>query len=88
MSGTGHEVARLLHQTPEQRKVAVTFPDGEQGRAAEQVIRRVMELLPQLIREPQQKMLKKSIEAFLASVTPRKRLATRPVRASGPTLQR
>ena len=29
MSGTGQEVARQLYQTPEQKIVAVTFPDDE-----------------------------------------------------------
>ena len=42
MSGTGQEVARLLHQTPEQKTVAVTFPDDEHGRAAEQVVRQAL----------------------------------------------
>jgi hypothetical protein len=67
-------VARLLHQTPEQKTVAVRFPDDEQGRAAEQVVRQVMEFLPQLIREHQQETLNKLTDAFLESATPRKRL--------------
>jgi hypothetical protein len=67
LSGTGQEVIRLLHQSPEWRTVAVTFPDGEQGVEAERVIRQVMELLPQLIRERQQETLMKLIDAFLAT---------------------
>jgi hypothetical protein len=51
-------VARLLRETPDQRIVAVTFPDDDQGRAAEQVIQRVMKFLPQLIRERQQETLR------------------------------
>lgn len=82
MSGTGQEVARQLYQTPGQKTVAVTFSDGEKGRAAEEVVRQVMEFLPQLIRERQQQTLNKLIDAFLVSVTPRKRLANRLVRAA------
>jgi predicted metalloprotease with PDZ domain len=84
MSGTGQEVARQLYRTPEQKTVAVTFSDGEKGRAAEEVVRQVMEFLPQLIRERQQQTLNKLIDAFLVSVTPRKRLANRLVRAARP----
>lgn len=49
----------------------MTFPDDEQGRAAEQVVRRVMELLPQLIRERQQETLNKLTDALLVGVTTR-----------------
>ena len=72
MSGTGHEVARLLLQTPKQRTIDVTFPNDEGGKASERVIRQAMELLPQLIRERQQETLKKFIDTFLAGVNPRK----------------
>ena len=82
MSGTGQEVARLLHQTPEQKTVAVTFPDDEHGRAAEQVVRQAMEFLPQLIRERQQETLNKLTDAFLVGVTPHKWPANRPECAS------
>jgi hypothetical protein len=88
MSCTGQEVARLLLQTPEQRTVAVTFPNDKRGRAAERVIRQAMELLPQLIRERQQETLKKLIDAFLADVNPRKRLAKRSTRACRPRQRR
>lgn len=84
MSGTGQEVARQLYRTPEEKTVAVTFSDDEKGRAAEHVIRRVMEFLPQLIRERQQETLNKLIDAFLVNVTPRKRLAKRLVRTARP----
>jgi hypothetical protein len=43
-----------------------------------------MEFLPQLIRERQQETLNKLIDAFLVSVTPRKLLANRLVRAATP----
>jgi predicted metalloprotease with PDZ domain len=84
MTGTGREVARQLYRTSEEKTVAVTFSDDEKGRAAEEVIRRVMEFLPQLIRERQQETLNKLIDAFLVNVTPRKRLANRLVRAARP----
>lgn len=82
MSGTGQEAARQPYRTPEQETVVVTFSDGEKGRAAEEVVRQVMEFLPQLIRERQQQTLNKLIDAFLVSATPRKRLANRLVRAA------
>ena len=72
MSGTGQEVARQLHQTTEQKTVAVTFPDDKHERAAEQVVRQVMEFLPQLIRGRQQETLNKLTDAFLVGVTPHK----------------
>jgi hypothetical protein len=88
MSGTGQEVARQLHRTPEQRTVAVMFSDDETGRAAEQVVRHVMEFLPELIRERQQETLNRLIDAFLVSVTPPKRLANRLVPTSKPKRRR
>lgn len=81
LSGAGHEVARLLRQTPEQRTVAVVFSDDGQGKAAEQLIRELMEFLPQLIRDRQQETLNKLIDAFLAGMTPR-RPPNRPLGAS------
>jgi hypothetical protein len=88
MSGTGWEVARFLRETPDQQAVAVTFPDDEQGRAAEQVIQQVMAFLPQLIQERQQDRLKKLIDAFLSDVKPGRRLANRPVHPSNPKQRR
>ena len=87
LSGTGREVSALLLRSPEQRTVAVTFPDNEQGAAAERVIRQVMEFLPQLIRERQQETLRKLMDAFLAGVTPRGRTANRSVGTSRPKLR-
>jgi glutamine synthetase adenylyltransferase len=84
MSGTAEEVARLLRQTREQRTVAVTFSDDEQGVAAEQVMRRVMEFLPQLIRERQQETLKNLTDVFLTSLAPRRQLVSKPVHAFRP----
>jgi hypothetical protein len=72
LSGTGHEVIRLLHRSPEQRTVAVTFADDEQGVAAERVIHQVVEFLPQLIQERQEDTLKKVVNVLLTDVTPSK----------------
>lgn len=88
LSGTGQEVIGILLRSPEQRTVAVTFADDEQGAAAERVIRQVMEFLPQLIRERQQETLRKLIDAFLSGVTPRKRTLNRPVGVSKPIRRR
>ena len=59
----------------------MVFSDDEEGKAAEQLIREVMEFLPQLIRGRQQETLNKLIDAFLAGVIPR-RPPNRPLRAS------
>jgi hypothetical protein len=72
LSGTGREVIRLLHRSPEQRTVAVTFADDEQGAAAERVIQQVVEFLPQLIQERQEDTLKKVVNVLLTDVTPSK----------------
>lgn len=88
LSGTGQEVIGHLLRSREQRTVAVTFPDNEQGAAAERVIRQVMEFLPQLIRERQQETLRKLIDAFLAGVTPRRPTLNRPVGGSRPIRRR
>jgi hypothetical protein len=72
LSGTGHEVIRLLHRSPEQRTVAVTFADDEQGVAAERVIHQVVEFLPQLIQDRQEDTLKKVVNVLLTDVTPSK----------------
>lgn len=72
LTGTGQEVIRLLHRSPEQRTVAVTFADDEQGIAAERVIHQVVEFLPQLIQERQRDTLKKLVNVLLTDVTPSK----------------
>jgi hypothetical protein len=72
LSGTGNEVIRLLHRFPEQRTVAVTFADDEQGVAAERVIHQVVEFLPQLIQDRQEDTLKKVVNVLLTDVTPSK----------------
>jgi hypothetical protein len=72
LSGTGEDVIRLLHRSPLQRTVAVTFADDEQGAAAERVIHQLVEFLPQLIQERQEDTLKKVVNVLLTDVTPSK----------------
>jgi hypothetical protein len=70
MTGTGREVIQLLHRFPAQRTVAVTLPNNEQGLAAEIVLNRVIEFLPQLMEQSQQDNLKKIVSALLPDVAP------------------
>jgi len=70
MTGTGREVIQLLHRSPAQRAVAVTLPNNEQGLAAEIVLNRVIEFLPQLMEQSQQDNLKKIVSALLPDVAP------------------
>jgi len=70
MTGTGREVIQLLHRSPAQRTVAVTLPNNEQGLAAEIVLNRVIEFLPQLMEQSQQDNLKKIVSALLPDVAP------------------
>jgi hypothetical protein len=72
LSGTGADVSRLLHRSPLQRTVAVTFADDEQGAAAERVIHQLVDFLPQLIQERQEETLKKVVDVLLTDVTPSK----------------
>jgi hypothetical protein len=72
LSGTGREVVRQLNRSPDQRTVAVTFADDEQGAAAERVLYQVVEFLPQLIQERQEETLKKVVNVLLTDVTPSK----------------
>jgi hypothetical protein len=46
LSGSAREVAQLLHERLDQRTVAVMFPDDDDGRAAERVMRRVGGISP------------------------------------------
>ena len=68
--GTGREVSSFLRQTPTVRTVAITFENENELAAAEEVYRRVGEILPQLIRSRQQEKLKKVIEGLLPEMAP------------------
>jgi hypothetical protein len=72
MSGTGQDVIALLHKSPNQRTVAVSFTDDEQVAAAESVFQRVAEFLPQLIEQRQADTLQKFVSIFLTDVAPSK----------------
>jgi hypothetical protein len=63
--GTGREVSSFLQQTPTRRTVAITFENGNELAAAEEVYRRVGEVLPQLMRSRQQEKLNKVVEGLL-----------------------
>ena len=65
--GTGREVSSFLRQTPTRRTVAITFENENELAAAEEVYRRVGEVLPQLIRSRQQEKLNKVIEGLSES---------------------
>jgi hypothetical protein len=63
--GTGREVSTFLRLTPTRRTLAVTFQNENELAAAEEVYRRVGEILPQLMRSRQQEKLNKVIEGLL-----------------------
>ncbi len=63
--GTGREVSTFLRQTPTRRTVAITFENENELAAAEEVYRRVGEVLPQLIRSRWQEKLNKVVEGLL-----------------------
>lgn len=63
--GTGREVNSFLRQPPSRRTTAITFENENELVAAEEVYRRVGEVLPQLIRSRQQEKLNKVIEGHL-----------------------
>jgi uncharacterized protein YoaH (UPF0181 family) len=88
MSASARDVAWLLRESADQRIVAVTFSDDEQGRAAEQFIQRLLAFLPQLTRERQQETLEKLIDAFLSGIAPHSWPAQRPIHASKPKQRR
>lgn len=63
--GTGREVSSFLRQSPTRRTVAITFENENELAAAEEVYRRVGEVLPQLIRSRRQDKLNKVVEGLL-----------------------
>lgn len=66
--GTGNEVSRLLNRSAARRAVAVTFADDEESVAAEDVVRKVTQFLPHLIRQRQQESLEKLVGALLPEI--------------------
>jgi len=68
--GTGREVSSFLRQAPNRRTLAVTFENERELAAAEEVYRRVGEVLPQLIRSRHQEKMNRVIEALLPEIAP------------------
>ncbi len=63
--GTGREVSGFLRQTPARRTLAITFENESELAAAEEVYRRIGEVLPQLMRSRRQEKLNKVVEGLL-----------------------
>lgn len=68
--GTGREISAYLRTAPERRALAVTFESEREFAAAEEVYRRVGEVLPQLIQSRQKERLTKVVEALLPEPAP------------------
>lgn len=66
--GKSKEISTYLLQGPARRVLAVTFESERELLAAEEVYRRVGEILPQLIRSRQQARVDKVVEALLPEI--------------------
>jgi hypothetical protein len=69
MVGTRSEVIHLLHRTAAQRALAVTFTNDEQMHLLEQLVHRITEFFPQLVRQRQHEAVEKIVNALLPEVT-------------------
>jgi hypothetical protein len=67
--GTGPEVIQLLHRAAARRALAVTFTNDEQMHVLEQLVRRITEFVPQLVRQRQHEAVEKIVNALLPEVT-------------------
>lgn len=70
MAGKSKEISAFLEQTPSRRALAITFDSDHELDAAEEVYRRVSEVLPQLIRSRQQEKVYRVVEALLPEMAP------------------
>ena len=68
MVGTSSEVIQLLNRTAARRALAVTFTNDEQMHLLEQLVRRITEFFPQLLRQHQNDAVEKIINALLPEV--------------------
>jgi hypothetical protein len=66
--GTGSEVSRRLNRSSARRALAVTFADDEQSAVLEDVIRKVAEFLPHIVRQRQKETLEKIVGALLPEI--------------------
>jgi hypothetical protein len=69
MVGTPPEVIQLLNRTTAQHALAVTLTSNEQMHLFEQLIRRITEFLPQLVRQRQHEAVEKIVNALLPEVS-------------------
>jgi len=68
--GKSREISAFLRQSPARPVLAVTFDNDHELAVAEEVYRRVGEVLPQLIRSRQQDKVTKVVEALLPEMAP------------------
>ena len=66
--GTGSEVSQRLHRSSARRALAVTLPDDEQSAVFEDVVRKVTEFLPHIVRQRQKESLEKIVGALLPEI--------------------
>jgi len=66
--GTGNEVSQLLHRSAARRALAVTFADGDESAVLEDVLRKVTEFLPHIVRLQQKEALEKIVVALLPEI--------------------
>jgi hypothetical protein len=66
--GTGNEVSQLLHRSAARRALAVTFADDDESAVMEDVVRKVTEFLPHIVRQQQKEALEKIVVALLPEI--------------------
>jgi hypothetical protein len=66
--GTGSEVSQRLHRYSARRALAITLPDDEQSAVFEDVVRKVTEFLPHIVRQRQKESLEKIVGALLPEI--------------------
>jgi hypothetical protein len=66
--GKGSEVSRRLNRSSARRVLAVTLTDDEQSAVLEDVVRKVAEFLPHIVRQRQQESLERIIGALLPDI--------------------
>ena len=66
--GTGSEVSRRLHRSKAQRALAVTFADDDESAVLADVVRKVAEFLPHILRQKQKESLERIVGALLPEI--------------------
>lgn len=66
--GTGSEVSRRLHRSSARRALAVTLADDEESAVLEDVVRKVAEFLPHIVRQRHNEALEKIVGALLPEI--------------------